>query len=93
MASLYTRKDIVSAYEVIQEHRRAKSVILAHASNPRDIREVALEGLDLSGAHRVLDLGCGYGSSPRAQGPAARGCRIPGHRLVERDNRAVFLKR
>ena len=93
MASLYTRKDIVSAYEVIQEHRRAKSVILAHASNPRDIREVALEGLDLSGAHRVLDLGCGYGFFTEGlKGRLRADARILGIDLVERDNRAVFLE-
>lgn len=92
MASLYTRKDIVSAYEVIQEHRRAKNVIQEHARNPRDIREVALEGLDLTDVLRVLDLGCGYGFFTESlSGRLRADARILGIDLVDRNNRTAFL--
>lgn len=42
-------------------HREVARIIQAHLTNPRDIRQVALEGLDLSKVGRFVDLGCGFG--------------------------------
>lgn len=43
------------------EHAAVSEIIHRRSDNPTDIRDTALAGLDLSGAHRILDLGCGFG--------------------------------
>jgi SAM-dependent methyltransferase len=43
------------------EHAAISEIIHRCSTNPADIRDVALEGLDLSQARDVLDLGCGFG--------------------------------
>ena len=93
MACLYSQKDIQNTYEIIQEHMQTKNIIQEHALNRKDIREVALDSLDLSGVQRVLDLGCGYGFfTEKLQGRLADCAHILGIDLVDRQNRAVFLK-
>jgi ubiquinone/menaquinone biosynthesis C-methylase UbiE len=47
-------------------HESISDIIRRHSSNRTDIRRVALEGIDLSRAHRLLDLGCGFGFMARA---------------------------
>ena len=42
-------------------HEAIASVFRRRSTNPHDLREVVLDGLDLAHAARVLDLGCGYG--------------------------------
>jgi SAM-dependent methyltransferase len=48
-------------YEHPVAHEVASGIIRQHSTNPRDVREVALDARDLSGVHDVLDLGCGFG--------------------------------
>ncbi len=36
-------------------------IIQKHLTNKLDIRHIALNGLDLSGARKIIDLGCGCG--------------------------------
>ena len=43
------------------EHAAISEIIHRRSSNPADIRELALAGLDLSRATDALDLGCGFG--------------------------------
>ncbi|MEN8226360.1 MAG: class I SAM-dependent methyltransferase, partial [Bacteroidota bacterium] len=43
------------------KHREVAGIIRKHLTDDIDIRQQALNGLDLSGAKRILDLGCGYG--------------------------------
>ena len=93
MRGLYSRKDIQNTYEIIHEHIQTKNIIKEHAINRQDIREVALGSLDLSGMRQVLDLGCGYGFfTEKLRGRLADGAHILGIDLVDRENRAVFLK-
>jgi SAM-dependent methyltransferase len=42
-------------------HEVVSQIIRRHSTNPVDIRDAALAGLDLTSAHHVLDLGCGFG--------------------------------
>lgn len=74
-------------------HEAAADIIRRNSTNPLDVREVAIEGLDLSGVEQVLDLGCGFGFftevlarrvSPRA--------RLVGLDILE-GNRQAFLSR
>lgn len=44
-----------------EKHRRISEIIRRHSTNEVDIRGVALDGLDLSSASNVLDIGCGFG--------------------------------
>ena len=45
----------------VNAHKLSSDIIRRHSSNTEDIRQVALEPLDLLKYRRILDLGCGYG--------------------------------
>jgi SAM-dependent methyltransferase len=51
----------LSAFSYPDRHAAVSDLIRRHSTNPADVREVALRGLDLRGMHRVLDVGCGFG--------------------------------
>lgn len=51
----------LSSYRCPLIHEAISAIIRRRSTNPQDIREVALAGLDLSLAERILDLGCGFG--------------------------------
>ncbi len=51
----------LSSYRCPLIHEAVSAIIRQRSTNPQDIREVALDGLDLSSAQRILDLGCGFG--------------------------------
>ncbi|MFH1416733.1 MAG: class I SAM-dependent methyltransferase [Planctomycetota bacterium] len=63
-------------YQHPSNHANASDIIRQHSTNQSDIREVALQGLDLSFASNILDLGCGFGfmteSFARRVSPGAR---------------------
>jgi ubiquinone/menaquinone biosynthesis C-methylase UbiE len=55
--------DIILA-EVFKDthfHQAVARIIARHLTNHVDVRNAALNGLDLGGARKVLDLGCGFG--------------------------------
>ncbi|MBM3695992.1 MAG: class I SAM-dependent methyltransferase [Actinobacteria bacterium] len=56
---------LVGAYEA-DGHEAIARIIRRHSTNPADIRQEALRGIDLSGATRLLDVGCGYGAMVEA---------------------------
>ncbi len=58
---IYSSDDISSTYNQIYDLLITQFIIRKYSTNSDDIRAVALEGLDLSGCQRVLELGCGYG--------------------------------
>lgn len=45
----------------INTHLEVAGIIRKHLTNPLDIREVALSGLDLGKVKKIVDLGCGFG--------------------------------
>jgi SAM-dependent methyltransferase len=81
---------LVGTYEP-EVHEAMAALIRRHSTNPADIRHEALRGTDLSGAARLLDLGCGYG----AMVEALAGRITPGAEVVGIDmyssNEEVFL--
>ena len=88
---LYSPDDIRLSYEEVGSHRLSRDTILRYSRNARDIRSVALSGLDLSGVRNVLDLGCGYGFFSEALASRlGRGISLTGIDLVE-SNREPFL--
>lgn len=74
-------------------HETAAEIIRRNSTNPTDVRQVAVEGLDLSQAERVLDLGCGFGffTEVVARRVSAR-ARLVGMDAIE-GNRHAFLSR
>ncbi|MBN2174850.1 MAG: methyltransferase domain-containing protein [Bacteroidales bacterium] len=52
---------LARVYAETQTHLEVSQIIRDYIADPLDIRQVALEGLDLSFAERILDLGCGFG--------------------------------
>lgn len=51
----------LAVFEDPGRHRTVSQIIRQYSTNPTDVREAVLAGLDLSSARRVLDLGCGFG--------------------------------
>jgi ubiquinone/menaquinone biosynthesis C-methylase UbiE len=51
----------LSAYECPARHAAVSEIIRSCSTNPVDVSETVLRGLDLSHARSVLDLGCGFG--------------------------------
>ncbi|TFG38355.1 MAG: NUDIX domain-containing protein [Syntrophobacterales bacterium] len=89
---LYTIDDIKRTYESIQNHVRTKRIILNYSQNTGDIREVALEGLDLSRVRNVLDMGCGYGFFTESlKGLLKEETHIVGMDVIDHKNRESFL--
>ena len=89
--SLYTTEEIEKTYKELHDLLVTKHIIKSYSSNKRDIREIALNNLDLSHIKQVLELGCGYGFfienlKDRLQKTAT----IQGIDLVEK-NREVYL--
>ncbi len=48
-------------YAFPEAHAAVSAVIRARSSHPADVRDVALDGLDLAACDQALDLGCGFG--------------------------------
>jgi len=51
----------LSAFERPSQHEAVSDIIRRRSTNPTDVREAVLGGLDLTGARTILDLGCGFG--------------------------------
>ncbi|MCK4340470.1 MAG: methyltransferase domain-containing protein [Phycisphaerae bacterium] len=51
----------LSSFENPSRHADISDIIRRRSTNPADVREAVLHGLDLSFARTVLDLGCGFG--------------------------------
>lgn len=59
----YTGAEIEQTYRDLDLHQAANTIVYAHSVNRRDIRDFALQGVDFSRVHNILDLGCGFGFS------------------------------
>lgn len=60
-STLYSTEDITSTYERVHDLLLTRYIIKSYSTNKLDIRDVALDGLHINNAKRVLELGCGYG--------------------------------
>jgi SAM-dependent methyltransferase len=89
--SLYSVDEIKKTYEQTNDHVHTKFIITKYSTNQRDIRTIALNGLDLSHALHVLELGCGYGSfTKNLVGRIGHGAEIIGVDMVP-ENGPIFL--
>lgn len=92
MEGLFSYEDIRKTYEELAWHRRSKDIIQEYALNMKDIRTVALEGLDLRACSEVLDLGCGYGFFiEKLAGRLRPGARVMGIDVIDHSNRQAFI--
>jgi len=90
--SLYSVEDIRKTYEAVRDHVETRRLISRNSVNRHDIREAALEGLDLTGVAGVLDLGCAYGFfTEKLAGRLKVGAAITGLDLVDKANKEPFL--
>ncbi len=83
---------IIDVFSDIDSHRVTAEIIRKHSTNRQDIRDVALEGLDLFHARKILELGCGFGFFTESlKGRVSPGARIIGIDVVE-GYRDVFME-
>jgi SAM-dependent methyltransferase len=74
------------------EHAAVSEIIHRRSSNPADVRDAALAGLDLGPARYILDLGCGFGyTTARVLPRVAPDARVIGVDACA-ENRAPFLE-
>lgn len=82
----------LSSFTSPSDHAAIADLIRQRSSNPADVRELALAGLDLRGVRRVLDLGCGFGFlTGRILERAAPDAHVLGLDACE-ENRTPFLQ-
>jgi len=83
----------LASFEQPSWHAAIAQVIRRTSTNPVDVRDVALGGLELSSARSVLDLGCGFGFMSEA----VAYCVAPDARIVGLDacpeNEQPYLER
>lgn len=90
---LYSIEDIRKAYEEVRDHMETRRLISRYSVNRQDIRERALEGLDMGGFENALDLGCAYGFfTEKLAGRLKEGAAVTGLDLIDNANRNLFLK-
>jgi ubiquinone/menaquinone biosynthesis C-methylase UbiE len=88
---LFSEDEIKKTYEQTGDHVHTKYLITKYSTNPYDVRDIALQGLDLSGAEHILELGCGYGSfTKNLTGLLGRDAEITGIDMVP-ENGKPFL--
>ena len=72
-------KDLAEVFRDVDAHKKIAGIMTGHATNSKDIRKVALDGIDLSNVQQILDLGCGFGFFTRAlRGRINKGAKITG---------------
>ncbi len=55
------RSRIIEVFLDVEAHRTVANIIRKHSTNKRDVRQIALDDLDLTQCKNILDLGCGFG--------------------------------
>jgi SAM-dependent methyltransferase len=84
---------LLSSFDRPSQHQAVSDIIRRRSTNPTDVREALLQGLDLSRVSTVLDLGCGFGFMTEAIAQRV----APDARIVGVDacpaNKAPYLAR
>jgi len=55
------KQNVIDVFTDVQVHRLIADLIRKHSTNRSDIRDIALDGLNISECRNILDLGCGFG--------------------------------
>ena len=89
--TLYSAEEITRTYEQVHDLLLTRYIIKNYSTNKKDIRDVALSGMNFHKAKRVLDLGCGYGFFvEKLKGILHENAVVIGIDMVE-NNREPFL--
>ncbi len=62
MADQLDPKKIREVFRNVRNHQEMERIIRRCSTNPEDIRQAALSGVDLTSCRTVLELGCAFGS-------------------------------
>jgi ubiquinone/menaquinone biosynthesis C-methylase UbiE len=54
-------RPFIASFESPSQHAAVSDIIRRTSTNPTDVRDAVLDGLELSFARTILDLGCGFG--------------------------------
>ncbi|MBC8487824.1 MAG: class I SAM-dependent methyltransferase [Bacteroidetes bacterium] len=57
----FPENELADAFRDVDSHLECAEIIRTHSSNKKDIRKVALEGIDLINTKHIVDIGCGFG--------------------------------
>lgn len=55
------RENLAQVFNDTESHLKLAKIICDHLVNFQDIRSIALEKVDFTNVHNILDLGCGFG--------------------------------
>ena len=73
------QNDLGDVFCDINTHLEVADIIRKHLTNQLDIREIALNGLNLNNVKKIVDLGCGFGFFTRGlKGKVKNGTEILG---------------
>ncbi len=61
MKKKVAKSKIIEVFADVRTHRVIADLIRKHSTNKDDVRNVAIEGLNLNDCREILDLGCGFG--------------------------------
>ncbi|MBI5446964.1 MAG: NUDIX domain-containing protein [Deltaproteobacteria bacterium] len=60
---IYSDREIELCFQSLDLHQAVNCIVYGHSTNRQDIRNFALDSVDFSRVHNILDLGCGFGFS------------------------------
>jgi ubiquinone/menaquinone biosynthesis C-methylase UbiE len=61
MKKKVSKSKVIEVFTDVRTHRVIADLIRKHSTNKDDVRNMAIEGLNLSDCREILDLGCGFG--------------------------------
>lgn len=61
MRKKVSKSKVIQVFTDVRAHRVIADLIRKHSTNKNDVREVAIDGLNLGDCREILDLGCGFG--------------------------------
>ena len=61
MGKNVAKSKVIEVFTDVCTHHMIADLIRKHSTNQNDVRETAIEGLDLSNCKNILDVGCGFG--------------------------------
>jgi SAM-dependent methyltransferase len=74
-------------------HEQIKDIICRRSTNKEDVRQVALQSLDLAAVEQVLELGCGFGFMAEAVAPRVSSRAVLVGVDAQASNRDPFLEK
>jgi SAM-dependent methyltransferase len=90
--NLYSTDDIAGTYRAVADHIDTRRHIFRYSENDGDVRDAALQGVDLGWMRSALDLGCAYGFfTEKIASRLHVDAHITGIDLIDNGNRSSFL--